>query len=708
MLSKSVRVFLSMCMLVLAVGSYPQTSIAAPNLSIIVNNDGDLSDTNPADTTCDSDAGTPGPQCTLRAAIETAQGNAGRDDIDFSGNMSITLGAPLPVITEIGLTIAATPPEVKVIGSGITGAVFRINGTDITLQGLSIFGAGAGYSNIWVMSGAREVIIAENLIGDDQSGDGGCGQSDQTDAGIYLDASPAETLAWIYGNKIECNAGNPGAGIALGKTTNVIIGANQYGEATEDEQNAIQHNDTGIIVDASLDTLITNNLVQQNGTGIYLFETGGTTISNNIVSGNTLAGIELADTTGTNLIGCSNSHLEAEVCRNQIHSNGGPGIKVDSGGAAFALIQDNWIGVSEDGSAAAPNQHGILITGDVSGLQIMGNLISGNLNDGIRISASGGGHRISGNQIGLDASGMLALPNQSQGIYILDDTGANIIGASAEFNAPGNYISGNLGFGILVDNSDQTQINLNMIGLATDNLTPLGNGYAGISLENSQDHAVGTYGDPGSQRIFANGEHGIDMNAVQYSQIGAGNQITDNQTDGIYNFAGQNNLINPHLVRHNGGSGIHISGATAYNISVIPTAVYGNAGLPIDFGPEGLEPNDPGDTDDGPNHYLNYPEVTIIAGKLITGTVCADCFVAIYQTYADPDQNGGGGFIRTSVQADAGGVWSLDLSEMRLDNKPLSFVAMTGLPSPGNYYDTSPISPSMQLSYEIFAPLVHE
>ncbi len=82
-----------------------RTAYAASTLT--VNEIGDSSDLTPGDGQCDTDGGTLGDQCTLRAAIEelNAQGpDVTPHRIEFNitsgtGPFTITLTAPLPMIT---------------------------------------------------------------------------------------------------------------------------------------------------------------------------------------------------------------------------------------------------------------------------------------------------------------------------------------------------------------------------------------------------------------------------------------------------------------------------------------------------------------------------------------------------------------------------------------------------------------------------------
>src|SRR5206468_3027686 len=113
-------------------------------------------------------------------------------------------------------------------------------------------------------------------------------------------------------------------------------------------------------------------------------------------------------------------------------------------------------------SAASGNTIGGILSG-------AGNLISGNLGDGIHITGSGAtGNVVLGNFIGTDGTGMFALGNGGVGVFLGNGASSNTIGG-ATASAPaviapgvgsllgltsdfaGNLISGNLGDGVYID-----------------------------------------------------------------------------------------------------------------------------------------------------------------------------------------------------------------------------------------------------------------
>lgn len=106
------------------------------------------------------------------------------------------------------------------------------------------------------------------------------------------------------------------------------------------------------------------------------------------------------------------------------------------------------------------------------------NIISGNGYSGVLLNGPGTrNNTLAGNWIGLDADGRTAQANAVAGVR-LTNASQNTIGGSI---AAGNIISGN-DSGISIEQSDNNLVAGNIIGLAADGLTPLGNTDGGIFL----------------------------------------------------------------------------------------------------------------------------------------------------------------------------------------------------------------------------------
>ena len=257
----------------------------------------------------------------------------------------------------------------------------------------------------------------------------------------------------------------------------------------------------------------------------------------------------------------------------------GTGVKLAPPGGGNT-IEGNFIGLAPDGSTTGSNGYGIYTT--TAGTTIGGttpaakNVISSNDNGfGSGISISNCSATVSGNYIGTDASGLIALPNSQQGIYVEDETapGHGVVIGGAEQGA-GNLISGNpvgirlgrtgsfLGQPYTVPAYGVT-VTGNLIGVKSDG-TPLGNG-------------TGIYILAGAQ------------NVVGGPEPGAGNVIAFNSRCGLV-------ITNP-------------GNPASINNRVLSNAIYGG-GIGIDLGNDGPTPNDAMDSDEGANHRQNYPIIT--------------------------------------------------------------------------------------------------
>ncbi len=141
---------------------------------------------------------------------------------------------------------------------------------------------------------------------------------------------------------------------------------------------------------------------------------------------------------------------------NLLSGNGGPGILTTGDGS---VIQGNFIGTNALGTLALPNERGITVsstTGVVIGglFGVGGNVIAGNTLDGIRISGSRldatRATAVIGNWIGLNTA-LQILPNET-GVRIRTGAIESVIGVAAP--GGGNFIQGNLGHGVVVEDED--------------------------------------------------------------------------------------------------------------------------------------------------------------------------------------------------------------------------------------------------------------
>ncbi len=247
--------------------------------------------------------------------------------------------------------------------------------------------------------------------------------------------------------------------------------------------------------------------------------------------------------------GDSNSISESVVSGNALS-----GIVLE-GTAVQNTITNSKIGTNRDGLAAVPNLgDGVVIksprntVGGAPGTPPIRNIISGNGKTGITLSGSGASSNVlEGNFIGTDRNGNRAIPNGSDGIRIFNAP-RNRIGSAIDATA-GNVISGNTGSGLSFTNAGSTG-NLvlgNLIGIALDGLTALGNGGSGVMLSSGATNVqIGGTNAISRNVIAANGSSGISISSTAH-----GNRVSRN-------LIGVNTAGSP---RGNVNAGIAVQGA---------------------------------------------------------------------------------------------------------------------------------------------------
>ncbi|MBN2729509.1 MAG: hypothetical protein JXR53_09830 [Bacteroidales bacterium] len=389
----------------------------------------------------------------------------------------------------------------------------------------------------------------------------------------------------------------------------IISGANnnQVGGDLVSERNIISGNDyAGIRISDANNNLIINNYVGVN-------RNGSAELHN-------YDGITVEGAAYSNIIGGSTANR-----RNIASGNVAYGIDIFGVGCENNAIIGNYIGTDVSGSYAIPNTYGLLFD-DRSHNNIVGgylpgegNLISGNTAFGAYFYNNGtNSNYLIGNMIGTDASGTIAVPNET-GVHIDGATYANLVDS--------NLISGNLANGITLfaTYSDYNTIIRNKIGTDISGTLPLGNQMNGILITQGSAHNI-IGGSPALSNIIA------------------------------YN--------------HSNGVKIESEGSDFNLVSC--NSIFENQNLGIELYPaDGINSNDQGDPDTGPNDLLNSPEISQISfyqdTAIISGTLETQnpehCRIEVYKA----DQNAGGisqgkTYLGTTA-ADNAGNWILKSEE---------------------------------------------
>ncbi len=424
------------------------------------------------------------------------------------------------------------------IGTNVAGNAALANNNGIVLEGPSntIGGTASGAGNLISGNSSNGVYMVSlqgllgsgNLVLGNSIGTNAAGTNalPNLDEGIE-DEGTRNTIGGTASGARNLISGNLGAGVGT-RNDDLVLG-NYIGTDVTGAK-SLANSGIGILVGGNDNTiggtvsgarnLISGNSVfsEDSGEGVQIgFGTGNVVLGNYI--GTNAAGTgAVANVDGIRVYGPSNT-IGGTVsgAGNLISGNLRDGVLIESSGSK-SLVQGNYIGTTADGKAALANDevgvevhsYGSTIGGTVSGA---GNLISGNPIAGVQIYGSG--TQVLGNSIGTDVSGTKSLAN-SVGIYM--DSTNNIIGGTA--SAAGNLISGNSGDGILIDSlASGTSVLGNSIGLNAAGNAALANSI-GIELH-SDNNMVGGTASGAANLISGNSDQGVFL-------AGSGNVVLGN------------------------------------------------------------------------------------------------------------------------------------------------------------------------------------
>jgi CSLREA domain-containing protein len=522
-------------------------------------------------TASDSDDGACTPAaCSLRDAINAANEAGGgtiKFDIPGSGPFQIA-PAGLPAITAPttidGFTQTGSSAntqgmalgdnaslQIELVDAGLT---VDAGGAGSVIRGLS-FSSVQGFGTAIDVE-ANDVTVAGNFVG---LGPDGKSNGTTLTTGILAagsndvigGANPAD-------RNVIANADfvNP-SGIDLSSGSGTLIQGNYVG--TDATGFAAASNDVGIgFLDGATGDTVRGNLIsgnKQDGIDVKGVGATGNTIAGNYIGTTADGTAQLGNGSGGSGVG-----VDVEADNTTIGGSGANDANVISGNkddgvfvsASGTQIVGNRVGVTADGTAALGNGSVGIEVGGGDTTQIQGNLVSGNRYDGLLLGA-GTAATVVGNLIGTDATGSHALgqgaDGSGDGIDVAGASGTMIGGAGA---GDANVISGNDSDGIDVTGGDST-IQGNFIGTDATGSSAVGNGVNGIYIPVSGNTVGGDSAGAGNV-ISGNGQFGVQIegsiasgNTVSGNLIGTdvtGTQPLGNKDDGIFINAGAaNNTI---------------------------------------------------------------------------------------------------------------------------------------------------------------------
>ncbi len=647
----------------------------------------------------------PGSRTTIDATTQTT----------FSGNTNpngpeiVLNGSQQPALFPSGMALRLSGTNVTVKGLVINGCAN---------QGIYIVGTGGTVASCYIGTNAAGTAAVANTFAGIEFAAGATNNhvggttaaernviSGNTVQGIFIRGAGANGNV-VSGNYIGTNATGTAALANGAAGVEIVVGAsgNTIGGAAVGAGNLLSGNTTqGVkIADAgTTGNVIAGNVIGLNaagtaalpnvfsGVGLFNGTTGNTIGGGNVISGNTLQGIYLTDA------GTSNN-----------------------------TIAGNWIGLNTAGTARIANGTSGIEAGNGAPNNLIGgttaaarNVISGNTERGVFFYNTSG-NRVSGNYLGTNAAGTAAVGNINNGVEVQSGGTFNTIGGTAP--GSGNVISGNVGRNVLIDfgGADNNVVAGNFIGLNAAGTAAIVNGGSGIQIWGGAKN--NTIGGTSGGRNFICGSNGAGITVQDFGTNGnviVGNSIgvapsgavVGNSAEGISLYLGPQGTIiggsTPGAANLISGNalGIGLYDATTINTRISGNSIFGNSGLGIDFGGNGVTANDLGDGDPGPNNLQNFPVLaTAVAGTAttITGTLNSSASTLFrIEFFEGPSAaNAGQNFIgATSVTTDGSSAAFIDAAHGTL---PLPAIV------PAGHYVTATATDPNGNTSEFCAPLL--
>jgi titin len=427
--------------------------------------------------------------------------------------------------------------EGNYIGTDVSGVVQLSANTGVGVQSSynTVGGTAAGAGNligandgVSLFNSATGNAIQGNLIGTDATG---------TNALIGFRADGIQVAGCSFNliggaapgarNVIAAEANGQGVVLRLAGSTGNVVAGNFIGTDVTGTK-ALGSRQGVLVAQGANGNVIggagpgAGNLISGNGDGVVVTDAGSTdnVVAGNFIGtdafgaaalGNTGSGVSVVNTF-SNVVGGA-----APGAGNVISGNGGDGVLISTTSSSQALanfVLGNLIGTDATGTHALGNGTGVRVVGVASSNVVggaapgAGNLISGNLGDGVAILSSGVSNRVLGNYIGTDVTGTNALGN-TNGVTISGGNN-NLVGGAAP--GAGNLISGNRQAGVLFSGSSEISSSVlgNLIGTDVTGSVALGNRF-GVEV------AAGARG-----------------NQIGGTDTGAGNLISGNSAFGVF------------------------------------------------------------------------------------------------------------------------------------------------------------------------------
>ncbi len=502
---------------------------------------------------------------------------------------------------------------INCVGAPAAALLLTLNATAATFTVTTVADSGPG--------SLRQAILDANVNpGPDTIvfalGDVGTPQTIQPTTALPTIADPVTIDGWSQGGAgftgpplIELNgalAGPQAAGLTLTGGSSVVRGLVVNGFAIGGSAGGIRLRTSG------------DNWIYGNYIGVNF--AGDTRVANT-------RGIWIDNGSSNNRIGTNADGVNDTAERNVISANVEQNIWIYQPATTGNKIMGNYIGLNAAGTAAVGTNNqtvaaaGILVQeasytvigtdGDGQGDALEGNVISGSI---LNINLTGTSNlneshhnRISGNRIGTNADGTASVGIQAEGVrvYVAYDNLIGTDGDGISDELEGNLISGNIDFGVMLQQtgSRNTVVAGNKIGTDITGMAAIPNGTgssprAGIVL-GGYGNRIGTNSDGVSDELEGNlisGNANVAVYAIYFNNLPkpgappaiiAGNWLGVNATGlaplpNNYGIGGTSYA--PTIIRDNVISGHTIEGISTHSSNML---IIGNR---IGVGADGVTP----------------------------------------------------------------------------------------------------------------------
>jgi hypothetical protein len=494
-------------------------------------------------------------------------GNLGRGiEIDAGATSTMVDDNLIGVVFSSTSASGISPVDSNNNNSGnLSDGVFVFQSSGNSIQG-NVISANRGYGIHVTGNGTALPIaltISGNFIGTNQDGTAVLTTAGQSfgngDDGIDFDTVAGTSATMPIAVVANVISGNRANGVDLLSSSNIRLTGNYIGtNAQGQSQPGVAGSDFGNASD-----------------GVFINESSGNTIGGLIASGSSSA------------LGASN--VIAGNHGSGVFVSGSPG----ENNASNNSISGNFIGISLTGPdqyTVVPNAVAGVILSNANGNSIGGssssdeNVISGNSLDGILLVNNAQNNLIQNNDIGTDPSGVGAVPNSADGIFLLGSSSGSKPIPGVVFNPNPSLVTGNTVQDNIISGNNENGIQIfgtgassntvisNIIGLAVHGDAALingGNKGNGVYLNNDGGHNI--IGQAGSPNIIAgNGQSGVliygtslkgGSDVVQDNIIGtnaAGTPGIGNDGDGVFIYGTSLNSVSRNTISANSQAGVAI------------------------------------------------------------------------------------------------------------------------------------------------------